>query len=153
MSVSDKANEGFGTFIDSDTRISGDIEFAGSVLMDGNLEGNVKAKGSDAKLTISEHGHVKGTVDVAHLLVHGTIEGELRVTERLELGPKARIIGDVQYNLLQISDGAQVEGELIHESEAGIKDKKARVELSVGNAAPSDTVLTHDHTDYLDEPF
>ena len=140
MSVSDKANEGFGTFIDSDTRISGDIEFADSVLMDGNLEGNVKAKGSDAKLTISEHGHVKGTVDVAHLLVHGTIEGELRVTERLELGPKARIIGNVQYSLLQISAGAQVEGELTHKSETNSvrKDKKNEAGMSLAKASPSD---------------
>ncbi len=138
--MSDKANEGFGTFIDSDTRISGDIEFAGSVLMDGNLEGNVKAKGSDAKLTISEHGHLKGSVIVAHLLVHGTIEGELRVTERLELGPKARIIGNVQYSLLQISAGAQVEGELTHKSETNSvqKYKKNEAGMSLAKASPSD---------------
>ena len=140
MSVSDKANEGFGTFIDSDTRISGDIEFAGSVLMDGNLEGNIKAKGSDAKLTISEHGRVKGTVIVAHLVVHGTIEGELRVAERLELGPKARIIGNVQYNLLQISAGARVEGELTHKSETNSvqEDKKNEAGMSLAKASPSD---------------
>ena len=137
--MSDKANEGFGTFIDSDTRISGDIQFAGSVLVDGYLEGNIKAKGSDAKLTISEHGHVKGSVVVAHLLVHGTIEGELRVAERLELGPKARIIGNVQYNLLQISAGARVEGELTHKSEANSvqKDKNTEAGLSLGKTSPS----------------
>ncbi len=140
MSVSDKAKGGFGTFIDSDTRISGDIEFAGNALLDGHLEGNIKAKGSDAKLTISEHGRVKGSVVVAHLLVHGTIEGELRVTERLELGPTARIIGDVQYNLLQISAGAQVEGELTHKSETNSvqKDKKNEAGMSLAKASPSD---------------
>ena len=52
-----------------------------------------------------------------HLLVNGTIEGEVRVAERLKLGPKARIIGDVQYNLLEMSIGAQVDGKLIYKSE------------------------------------
>jgi len=138
--VSDKAKGGFGTFLDSDTRISGNIQFAGNALLDGHLEGSIKAEGSDSKLTISEHGHVDGTVDVAHLLVHGTIEGELRVTERLELGPKARIIGNVQYSLLQISAGARVEGELTHKSETNSvqKDKKNEAGMSLAKASPSD---------------
>ena len=115
------------TFIGSDTRISGDIQFVGNAVMDGYLEGNVKAEGSDSKLTIGERGHVKGSIVVPHLLVNGTIEGEVRVTERLKLGPKARIIGNVQYNLLEMSIGAQVDGKLIHKSEGGIaqKDKES----------------------------
>ena len=139
--MNDKANKAVGTIIDSDTRISGDLQFAGKALIDGYLEGNIKAEGSDSELTISEHGHVKGSVVVPDLLVNGTIEGELRVTERLELGPKARIIGDVQYNLLQISAGAQVEGELTHEREANSvqKDKNTAAGLLLENAPPSDT--------------
>ena len=122
-----KTNEAVRTFIGSDTRISGDIEFVGNALMDGYLEGNVKAEGSDSKLTIGERGHVKGSVVVPDLLVNGTIEGEVYVAERLKLGPKARIIGDVQYNLLEMSIGARVDGKLIHKSEEGIvqKDKES----------------------------
>ncbi len=115
------------TFIGSDTRISGDIHFVDNALIDGYLEGNVKAEGSDSKLTIGERGHVKGSVVVPNLLVNGTIEGKVRVTERLKLGPKARIIGDVQYNLLEMSIGAQVDGKLKHKSDGGIaqKDKES----------------------------
>ncbi len=142
VSVSKKANGAVGTIIDSDTRISGDIQFVGNALMDGYLDGNFKAEGNDSKLTVSERGHVKGSIVVPHLLVNGTIEGEVCVAERLELGPKARIIGDVRYNLLEIAIGAQVDGKLIHKSEAGTvqKDKKAVAELSFGIAAPSDAV-------------
>ncbi len=115
------------TFISSDIRISGDIQFVGNALMDGYLEGNVKAEGGDSKLTIGERGHVKGSVVVPHLLVNGTIEGAVCVAERLKLGPKARIIGDVPYNLLEMSIGAQVDGKLKHKSEGGIaqKDKES----------------------------
>ena len=125
--MSEKPNGAVRTFIGSNTRISGDIQFVGNALMDGYLEGNVKAEGSDSKLTISEHGHVKGSVVVPHLLVNGTIEGEVCVTERLKLGPKAQIIGDVRYNTLEVSIGAQIDGKLIHKSEGGIvqEDKES----------------------------
>ncbi len=127
MSVSKKPNEAVRTFISSDIRISGDIHFVDNALIDGYLEGNVKAEGSDSKLTIGERGHVKGSVVVPNLLVNGTIEGKVRVAERLKLGPKGRIIGNVQYNLLEMSIGAQVDGKLIHKSEGGIaqKDKES----------------------------
>ena len=130
MSVSKKV--AVRTFIGSDTRISGDMQFVGNVLIDGYLEGNVKTEGNDSKLTISEHGHVKGSIVVPYLLVNGTVEGEVCVAERLKLGPKARIIGDVRYKLLEISIGAQIEGKLIHKSEGALskKIKQARTELS-----------------------
>ncbi len=142
VSVSKKPNEAVRTCIGSDTRISGDIQFVGNALIDGYLEGIVKAEGSDSKLTIGERGHVKGSVVVPNLLVNGTIEGKVCVAERLEFGPKARIIGDVRYNLLEISICARVDGKLIHKSEAGLvqEDKKAVAQLSSGIAVPSDAV-------------
>ena len=140
--MSKKVNGAIRTFIGSDTRISGDMQFVGNALIDGYLEGSVKAEGSDSILTISEGGRVKGSVVVPHLLVNGTIEGEVCVAERLELGPKARIIGDVRYNRMEISIGAQVDGKLIHKSEAGIAqdNRKAVVKLSFELAARSDAV-------------
>ncbi len=140
--MSKKANRAVKTFIGSDTHISGDMQFVGNALIEGYLEGNIKAEGNDSKLTISEDGHVKGSVVVPHLLVNGTIEGEVCVANRLECGLTARIIGDVQYNQMEIAVGAQVDGKLIPKSEGGIveNDKKAGAEPSSGKTAPSDTV-------------
>ncbi len=132
----------FGTIIGSDIRISGDMQFAGNTLIEGYFEGNIKTEENDSKLTISEHGHVKGSVVVPHLLVNGTIEGDVCVAEHLECGPKARIIGDVQYNQMEIAVGAQVDGKLIPKSEGEIveENKKAGAELSSVKTAPSDAV-------------
>jgi cytoskeletal protein CcmA (bactofilin family) len=49
--------------------------------------------------------------------LNGTVKGDVRATERVELGPKARVIGNVQYKLIEMSIGAEVNGKLIHESE------------------------------------
>jgi cytoskeletal protein CcmA (bactofilin family) len=54
---------------------------------------------------------------VPHVLLNGMVKGDVRATERVELGPKARVIGNVQYKLIEMSIGAEVNGKLIHESE------------------------------------
>ncbi len=108
------------TIIGTDSRIKGDIRFVGVAFIDGHVNVSVTAgKDENATLTISENGHVKGSVAAPHLLINGMVEGEVRATERLELGPKARVIGDVQYNLMEISIGAQFDGKLINKSEGG----------------------------------
>jgi len=109
------------TIVGTDSRIKGDIRFVGVALIDGYVNGSVTAgKDENATLIISENGHIKGLVAAPHLLINGMVEGEVRATERLELGPKARVIGDVQYNLMEISIGAQVDSKLIPKSEGGI---------------------------------
>jgi len=132
----------FGTIIGSDIHISGDMQFVGKALIEGYFEGNIKAEENDSKLTISEGGHVKGSVAVPHLLVNGMIEGDVCVAEHLECGQKARIIGDVQYNQMEIAVGGQVDGKLSPKSEGEIveEDKKTGAELSSGKTAPSDAV-------------
>jgi len=123
-----KRDNGAGqTIIGTDTRIEGDIRFVGVVVIDGYVNGSITAgKDENATLTISENGHVKGSVAAPHLLINGMVEGEVRATDRLELGPKARVIADVQYNLMEISIGARVDGKLIPKSEGGALSKKIR---------------------------
>ena len=117
-----------GTIIGSDTRISGDMQFVGNAVIEGYFEGNIKAEENDSKLTITEDGHVKGSVVVPHLLVNGSIEGDVCVAERLEFRPNARIIGDVQYNQMEIAVGAQVDGKLIHKSEGDTAQEDKEIE-------------------------
>jgi cytoskeletal protein CcmA (bactofilin family) len=115
-----------GTLVGADTRVQGDIEFAGGCHVDGYVKGNVKAtKDPRAVLSISERGCVEGTVMAPHVQLNGTVKGDVRATERVELGPKARVIGNVQYKLIEMSIGAEVNGKLIHESDGAAVVKSA----------------------------
>jgi cytoskeletal protein CcmA (bactofilin family) len=117
-----------GTLVGADTRVHGDIEFSGGFHVDGYVKGNVKAtKDEGAVLSISERGCVEGAVVVPHVVLNGTVKGDVRATERVQLGPKARVIGNVQYKLIEMSIGAEVNGKLIHES-----DKSATAVKSSG---------------------
>ena len=115
-----------GTLVGADTRIQGDIEFMGGCHVDGYVKGNVKAtKDTRAVLSISERGCIEGSVMVPHVVLNGTVKGDVRAMERVELGPKARVIGNLQYKLIEMSIGAEVNGKLIHESESGAGVAKA----------------------------
>ena len=110
------------TLVGGDTRVHGDIEFTGGFHVDGYVKGNVEAVDDElAILSISENGCVEGSVVVPNLTLNGTVKGDVRVTERVELGPRARVIGNVQYKLIEMAIGAEVNGKLIHEMDAAAK--------------------------------
>jgi len=109
------------SFVGPETRVHGDIEFTGGFHVDGYVKGNVEGiKDDNSVLSISDSGCVEGSVVVPHLLLNGIIRGDVRATERVELGPGARVIGNVQYKLIEMAMGAEVNGKLVHEDERQI---------------------------------
>lgn len=104
------------TLIGRQTEILGDVRFAGGLHVDGRIKGGVQSAGDKAAaLSLSETGVIEGDVRVPNVLVNGRIVGEVRASERLTLGAKARIVGDVRYRVLQMEAGALVNGQLIYE--------------------------------------
>jgi len=84
------------------------------VRVDGEILGRVTAEpGASSTLVLSEHARIEGEVTVGHLIVNGTINGPVHATEFLEMQPKARISGDVTYAMIEIQQGAVVEGRLL----------------------------------------
>lgn len=111
---SSTAQKSIGTLIGTGAVIEGTLTYTGGLRIDGTVKGDVRCVAGDAcMVVISEHGTVEGEVHAAHLVVSGTVNGPLHVSELLELQPKARITGDVHYRGLEIHHGAVVEGRLI----------------------------------------
>ena len=105
------------SLIGSGTTIEGNITFSGGLRIDGHVKGNVKATGSKpGTLVLSELAKVEGEIDVAHVVVNGTVAGPVRATEYVELLPKARVTGDVAYKSIEIHVGAIVMGQLVYEN-------------------------------------
>ena len=105
------------SLIGGGTTIQGDITFTGGLRIDGHVIGNVKAAGNKpGTLVVSELAKVEGDIDVAHVVVNGTIAGPVRASEYVELLPKARVTGNVAYRSIEIHVGAIVMGQLVYES-------------------------------------
>jgi cytoskeletal protein CcmA (bactofilin family) len=105
------------TLIGDSTRIKGDLRFEGGCHIDGVVDGSVIAdKDPDAFLSISEEGFVDGSVRVPRVQLNGKVQGDVYASEKVDLGPTAKVNGNVHYELLEMTAGAEINGKLIHES-------------------------------------
>lgn len=104
------------SLIGAGTRVEGNIRFTGGLRIDGEVRGNIEAaeSASSSTLVLSEQARIEGMVNVAHFVVNGTVVGPVTVSESLEMQPKARIVGDVEYTLIEMHQGAVIEGRLVH---------------------------------------
>jgi cytoskeletal protein CcmA (bactofilin family) len=105
------------TLIGAKTDLKGDIVFTGGLRVDGKVRGNITAKGDgNSTLVLSENAMVTGNVTVPHIITNGTIKGNVRAAERIELQPKAEISGEVYYKVIEMSLGAVINGNLLREA-------------------------------------
>jgi len=113
------------TLIGEGTVITGEIRFADGLRIDGELRGDVQAIGDGRTLlVISDKARVHGKVRAGHVIINGSVEGPVIADDLLELQPKARIVGDVKYEALEMHQGATIDGELRalkSESKPGLK--------------------------------
>jgi len=106
------------TLIGQHTHIKGDISFSGGLRIDGSVTGNIQATGdTESVLTLSEQGHLEGEIKVPNIIINGTIIGNVYASQHVELAPKAKIQGNVYYQLLEMAMGSKVNGQLIHMNE------------------------------------
>ena len=103
------------TLIGAGTRINGDVEFLGGLHLDGYINGNVSGgPNAEAFLSVSEQGGIEGSVSVPNVILNGIVKGDIDATLRVELGEKARVLGNVRYSAIETAVGAQINGKLIH---------------------------------------
>jgi cytoskeletal protein CcmA (bactofilin family) len=121
------------TLIGAGTRINGDVEFSGGLHLDGYINGNVSGnvsgeQSAGATLSVSEQGGIEGSVSVPNIILNGLVKGDIDATLRVELGEKARVLGNVRYSAIETAVGAQINGKLIH---------RANLTPSEGEAGPT----------------
>lgn len=116
------------TLIGAEAEIQGDLHFTGGLHVDGRIKGNVVADG-DGVLMLSEHGSIEGEVRVPHIVLNGTVTGDVHAAERVELASKARVRGNVFYQLIEMVVGAEVNGKLVHSAQAQGGDMAVTMEI------------------------
>ncbi len=125
-----------GSLIGATTTITGDVEFAGGLRIDGLVRGAVRCVDGEkgGMLVVSEHGRIEGEVVSGHVVVAGRIDGPVSAAQLIELQPKARVIGDVRYRALEMHHGAVVQGMMIHMASDG--KSETRIEQRSDGVTP-----------------
>ncbi len=93
--------------------IEGVVVFRGGLRVDGQIAGGVQvAADAEGSLMLSGHGRIEGDIRADHIIIGGEVVGNLHATGRVELLPRARIIGNISYASLSMQAGACVVGKL-----------------------------------------
>jgi cytoskeletal protein CcmA (bactofilin family) len=102
------------TLLGRTANLNGDLEFSGGLHLDGRVNGNVHSSAEDGgALSVSESGFIEGRVEVTNIVMNGTVNGDMYARDRLVLGGKARINGNVYYGVIEMAPGAVITGKLI----------------------------------------
>jgi len=104
-----------GTLIGPGSEVLGDIKFQGGLHIEGTIKGNVIAENDGrSTLSLNEQGTIEGEVSVPFVVINGVVNGDVHGGEHVELASKARVTGNVYYNLIEMAIGAEVNGKLVH---------------------------------------
>jgi len=95
-------------FVGSGTVVTGEANFKAMMRVDGHLSGRINS--TSGTLIIGANGKVDANIEVAVAVVHGTVNGDIIATQRLELGRAAKLNGNIQTASLMIEPGALFEG-------------------------------------------
>lgn len=120
------------TLIDENMIIRGNTTITGGVRLDGKIYGDLMViDGEDGTLIMGENSIIKGDVYVPTAIVGGTITGNIKCYEYLEVHANATIKGIIEYNLVEIHAGANINSSLKKMTKTEIsKQKKELNEIS-----------------------
>ena len=88
--------------------LSGEISFRDMLRINGHIAGTVASK--NGTLIVDTTATVEANIDVAVAIIGGTVRGDIVAHERLELGPGARIYGNIWTQSIAMKDGAFFDG-------------------------------------------
>lgn len=136
-------------FVGHGTTLTGETEFHAMLRVDGHLIGTVSS--AAGTLIIGTNGQVDANIMVAAAMINGTVNGDILVSEKLQLGRTARVIGNIQTPRLIVEEGAVLEG-----SVSMLKARETQEEEVIANTAAtapaySQPAVEEDLSSYLDD--
>jgi len=117
-------------YLDKGSKINGKISFDGPARIDGQVDGEINAKDN---LTIGETAVVTAQIKAASVTVAGKVSGDISASQRIEIRPAARVLGNLAAPVLVIHEGALFEGhcsmqpESAHDSKITVFPKEERL--------------------------
>ncbi|HBB88480.1 MAG TPA: hypothetical protein DC047_12780 [Blastocatellia bacterium] len=97
-----------GTIFSAGPELSGEISFRDVVRVNGHIAGTVYSE--RGTLMVDDTARVDANIEVAVAVLNGIINGDIVAHQRVEIGPSAKICGNVWTRSIAIKDGAEFEG-------------------------------------------
>src|SRR5262245_20336149 len=94
-------------FLDKGTNVTGELEFVGTLRIDGNFQGSIS---TNDHLIVGEHAVVHADIKVGEIEIHGQFFGSISAKQRVEVFPSGRVCGDIHTPELNVNAGAMIDG-------------------------------------------
>ena len=112
------------SFVGSNAQFKGEMNVKGTLRLDGAIEGCVNAD----CVILSETALVKGDIVAQKIIIGGSVEGNLRAKELVEIQSKGKVLGEIFTDKLSVAEGAEFNGKIQMKSgESKILDFEAKV--------------------------
>ncbi|MBN2545675.1 MAG: polymer-forming cytoskeletal protein [Spirochaetes bacterium] len=100
-------NKKIKTVLGKGTWFNGSLNFKDSLKINGSFSGKINSTGF---LIVGEGAIVKANIKADSVIVHGTIDGDVFASDKVEMLPTGRVYGDVKAKKIKISDGVIFSG-------------------------------------------
>lgn len=111
-------------YLDQGSKVSGKLTFEGPARIDGQIDGEISAKDS---VIIGESAVVTAQIKAASVVVAGKVSGDITASQRIEIRPSAKVLGNLTSPVLVVHEGAVFEGHCAMQPEGAREDRKVTV--------------------------
>jgi cytoskeletal protein CcmA (bactofilin family) len=101
------------SFLGTDSTFKGELNVKGTLRVDGSVEGRLNAD----CVILSEKASVKGEIQGKKLVIGGSVEGNLRAQELVEIKSRGKVMGDISTPQFVVTEGARFNGRIEMEKE------------------------------------
>ena len=122
-----KKPDSISTFLGPDASVEGTLEFKGTIRLDGSVKGKIRS--SDGTVIVGEKAMVNADIAVGIAIVMGEVAGTIDASDRIEVYPPGRIIGDIQAPIISIEEGGKFNGNCAMKEDAETIKKRKRAPM------------------------
>jgi cytoskeletal protein CcmA (bactofilin family) len=90
--------------------VKGQIFSREDLTIDGEVEGTVELQ--EHRLTVGPNGRVNASVKAREVVILGTVNGNVEVSDKIDIRKEARLVGDIKTARIVIEDGAFFKGSI-----------------------------------------
>jgi len=94
------------TIISTGLKVSGDFSGNSDLYIDGEVLGKIRL--ASARVTVGPNGRVQADIEAREIVIEGSVHGNLKAGERVQLGATSRMQGSLVSPRIAIEDGARL---------------------------------------------
>ena len=98
------------TVVGAGVELSGNLESAGNIQINGAFSGIVKA---DGDVIVSASGRVDAPIDAKNATIAGIVNGNINVLKELDILETGKVFGDITCKVLSVQPGAAFSGRCV----------------------------------------